>query len=69
MSHPEAINDDLFAQVLKQAATAWGAADQNAIIATEALMQDAFSSEPLLTPEQRAEALAYLGLGDPKNSR
>jgi len=62
MSHLEAISDDLFAQVLKQAATAWAEADQNAIIATEALMQDAFSSEPLLTPEQRAEALSFLGI-------
>jgi len=62
MSHPAAIGDDLFAQVLKQAATAWGKADRGAIIATEALMQDAFSPVALLTPEQRAEALAYLGI-------
>jgi len=69
MSHSEAISDDLFAQVLKQAATAWGQADQNAIIATEALMQDAFSPVALLTPQQRAEALAYLGLSNQETPR
>lgn len=69
MSLSKPISDHLLAEVLKLAAMAWGAGDQNAIAATEVLMQDAFSPTPLLTPKQRAEALSFLGLNVQQNSR